>query len=255
MFNLMVSTYGAIINAVALAVIIGVAIYGYIRGFAKTFVSVFGTVLSLLFAVLLSSAMVLFLQSQFSMVTNLGKSFEGILTNTFGEIMNVTLEDATREFLGNAGLGSWLIDIILESKADSSIPFNTTLNQIICPTFAYYFVVVISIIILFILFKIIFFLLSETIKKMYTAKLVERTDRLLGLALGIMQGIVFIELFIMLVGILPLPFFQTMYAEITNSAIAGFIHRVNLYNLILKAIASGNIIGFISEITSAASII
>ena len=145
MNNLLAANMPVIVDVVAIAFVALFAIRGISKGFAKLFVSVFGTILSLLFAVLLCTSVANFLQSQFSLVTTVSKSISGILEKVFGgPIMNTTLEQATTEKLAELGLGDWLSSIILSFASDSSIPTDTTLNEIICPTFAYYVVIVIA---------------------------------------------------------------------------------------------------------------
>lgn len=246
MNNLLAANMPVIVDVVAIAFVALFAIRGISKGFAKLFVSVFGTILSLLFAVLLCTSVANFLQSQFSFVTTVSKSISGILEKVFGSpIMNTTLEQATTEKLAELGLGDWLSSIILSFASDSSIPTDTTLNEIICPTFAYYVVIVIAVICLFIIFKILFFLLGAFIKKLYTVKLVALVDRTLGLLLGAISGIINLELIILILGIIPIDIVQQIYTSISQSVFANFVKTVNLYEVILNAISSANVIGYV----------
>lgn len=246
MNNLLAANMPVIVDVVAIAFVALFAIRGISKGFAKLFVSVFGTILSLLFAVLLCTSVANFLQSQFSLVTTVSKSISGILEKVFGgPIMNTTLEQATTEKLAELGLGDWLSSIILSFASDSSIPTDTTLNEIICPTFAYYVVIVIAVICLFIIFKILFFLLGAFIKKLYTVKLVAVVDKTLGLLLGAISGIINLELVILILGIIPIDIVQQIYTSISQTVFANFVKTVNLYEVILNAISSANVIGYV----------
>jgi len=249
MLNLLLANYSATIDIVALVFVIIFALWGTIRGFTKTFFSVFGTMLSLLFAVLLCSSVANFLQTKYSTVTKVSESIASILTNIFGDkLMNTTLSDATTEYLKEQGVGSLIISVVLSSQADGSIPMNTTLNQIICPTFAFYVVAIISAIVLFIVFKLIFYLLGAVVKKMYANKIVAKLDRTLGFVLGFLHGVVILELIIMAISIIPVAFFQDIYAGIQQTTFTRIIESISLYKVIIKVISGGNVINIIKGI-------
>ena len=253
MYNLLLANYSAISNIVALVFILVFALWGLVRGFTKTFFSVFGTILGLLFAVLLSSSVANFLQEKFNFVTTVSDSLGGVLTGIFGdELMDTTLREATTEYLESQGLGSFIINIVLSVQADSTIPMDTTLNQIICPTFGYYIALIIAVIGLFIIFKLMFALISSIVKKMYANGIVMRLDKTLGLVLGLIHGVVILELVIMVISIIPIGFFQDIYAGIQTAAFANFIEDINLFKLILNSISNANIVGAIKSIISVA---
>jgi hypothetical protein len=89
----------------------------------------------------------------------------GVLGSIFGdEIMNLPLGLAAEQTLESAGLSSLIIKLILSFKTNSAIPTDTALKELICPTFAYYLVLIISAIGLFIVFKLIFFCISKIVK-------------------------------------------------------------------------------------------
>lgn len=248
MYLLLTADYSAIADYAALGLIVIFALWGLMRGFTKTFFSVFGTMLGLLFAVLLSASATNFLESKFSLVSNAGEWLEGFLNGIIGEdVMSATLEQATQERLSQAGVAQFLVDIIVSAKNDGSLPMNTTLNQIICPTFGYYLVQIGAVVVLFIIFKLIFFLISEIVKKLYKFKPIAWIDKLLGLALGVLHGIINIELIIMVISILPIEICQNVYLGIQTSNIAGFIEKINLYGLITSAISNSNITEFLTK--------
>ena len=249
MFNLLTTNYGAIVDIVALVFLLGFALRGLIVGFAKSFVSLFGTIISLLLAVLLCPSVAKFLESEFSLVTTISGSLGNTLNKIFGEtIMNTTLEHATEEALGNAGVGGWLISIVLLFKDDINVPTNITLNELLCPTFSYYIVMLIAILVLFILFKILLFLLGEIVKKLYAISLVKHIDRTLGLVLGIISGIIYMEFLIMLISIIPIGFVQEVYGYILSSKIASFINNLNLFNSIMSSISINDVVSFVKTI-------
>ena len=248
MFNLLTANLSVIVDVVVIVLILLFGIIGFVRGFVKTFFKIFGTVLALLLASALASKVTLFAENKFGLVTTVGGWMEGVLNRIFGyEVMNTTLAQAGREYLSNNGVGNWLIEIIMESQADGSIPLNTTLNQIIVPSFAYYVAMVLMEIVLFILFKIIFFLVGEIFQGLHDIKLIGIPDKLLGLALGLLLGFVIVELVITIIGILPIEALKEIHVVATGEGVSGFIHRINIFGIILNSIATGDIVGVIKQ--------
>ncbi len=249
MENLLLISSGAIVDIVALIFLLGFTILGFVRGFAKSFVSLFGTLLSFIFAILLSPAVSRFLESQFSLVGSISTSLESTLGKLFGEgIMNTTLGEATESSLGDAGLAGWIISIVLVFKKDVEIPTGVTLNQLLCPTIAYYVVIIIAVVIIFILFKTLFFLLSVLIKKLYVVKFIKVSDRFLGLILGVISGIMYLDGIILIISIIPLGFVQDLYAHILSSGFTMFIHNINLFGRIMNAVSINDVVAFVKDV-------
>lgn len=242
------SDISAIVDIVALIFIVVFALWGLIRGFVKTFFSAFGTIISLLLAVLLAPAVAEFVQTKFGAVDTVSQAVSGFLSDRFGEeLMNMPLGQASKEVLSSAGLYGFIIDVVLTLKTD--IPSSTAnLKQIVCPTFAYYVVIIIAIIALFIIFKLIMRLICDIVKKMHKFKSIARLDKLLGFVLGLIHGIIILEFVILAVKILPIGFLQEIYAGVQASTFASFIEKISLYNILLGALTKVNVAGFIKSI-------
>ena len=242
---ILTSNVSAIVDVVALVFILVFALWGLIRGFVKTFFSAFGTIISLLLAVLLAPAVAEFVQSKFGAIDCVSQAVSGFLTERFGEeLMNMPLGEATKEVLASAGLYGFIIDVVLTLKTD--IPSSTAnLKQIVCPTFAYYVVIIISIIALFIIFKLIMRLICDIVKKMHKFKSIARLDRLFGFLFGLLHGIIILEFVILFVKIIPIGFLQDIYVGIQASTFASIIEKISLYNILLGALTKVNVAGFI----------
>ena len=248
MSNLLaLTTGGAIIDLVALVIIALCVLLGVMRGFTKTFISVFGTILSLLFAVLLSSAVVNFAQNKFGMVGSISKGVSGVLSQIFGEeFMNTTLADFQSGSV--SGIAAWLTGIILSIINNGSISLDHTLSQVVSPIFAYYISVAIVVVVLFIIFKIMFFILGDLVKKAWKFTPVKAVDKSLGAVLGVVQGAVTIQFIIIIFRIIPLGFCQTVTAEISNSVITSFICSISIFDKIIGSFSLSSIIEFIKNI-------
>jgi uncharacterized membrane protein required for colicin V production len=252
MGNLLLANLSATVDVIAIIFVGVFALIGFIKGFTKTFFSTFGTIIGLLLAVLLSKAVTQTLEDKFSLVTTLSDRLAGGLTSIFGDgLMNTTLRDATNEMLAQKGL-SWLSGMVGSLQADGSIPLDTTLNQIICPTFAYYIGLIISVIGLFIIFKILFFLIGKLVKRLYENRIVATVDRTLGLVFGLIRGIVTFELIVMVISIIPIAFFQDISVAVQTSIFAKFLMDINVYNLIMQSISTMNIKSIIQGIVNGA---
>jgi len=249
MLNLLTANVPLIVDVVVIVALALSGLLGFKRGFVKTFLKIFGSFLAFLLTVSLASKVTLGMENKFGLVSWVGGGLEDVLTRIFGDtVMNTSLETASRDFLASEGVGNWLIDIILNSQKDGSIPLDTTLNQIICPSFAYYIAMIIVGILLYIIFKIIFFLIGNLFKSLHRIKLVKLTDGLLGLALGLLSGFIAIEIAIMIIGIIPVPFFTEIHVAATGSGFTGFIHKINIFSLILNSIAKGDVITVIKDV-------
>lgn len=241
---LLTTNLSATVDIVALIFVGVFALWGLIRGFTKTFFSAFGTMLSLLFAVLLCSTVANFLQEKFALVTTVSESVSVALSDAFGaELMNATLRDVSAGYLENAGLNGLLVELILSMQTE--LPLDTTLNMIICPTVSYYIVLIISVIALFIIFKIIFFLIGEIVKKLYKNRTIATFDKFFGFALGLLHGIISLELLIMAISVIPIPILQDVYSAIQVSTFANFIEDINLFNLIINAVIKSDVFDFV----------
>lgn len=249
--NLLLSTnVSAIVDVVALSVIIIFAVWGFMRGFVKTFFSAFGTILSLLLAIILAPSVINFLQDKYSFIDTVSSGLEGTLSGYFGkEVMNLTLKEASREVLAGAGLTGFILDIIISVQADGAISRDAKLSQIICSTFGYYLAFIICVICLFVVFKLIFKLISEIVKKRHEqGKGFIKLDKVLGFALGFIHGIIVLEFAIIAIKTIPLAFMQELYVGVQASTFAGVIEKISLFNLLIGLLTRVNVVGFIKNL-------
>ena len=242
---LLLNNFSATIDIVALAILIIYALYGLIRGFTKTFFSVFGSIIGVALALLITPSVISFLQSKFSVLDGFRKSFYGVSKKMLGsELYSTPLALATKESL--SGVAGFIANAVLSLKNNSNISANSTIGQALATTFAYYVLLIICGIIVFIILKCIFYLIAEIVKKAYKNKAFATFDRSLGLALGFINGIFTLEMLILLVGILPIPFCQQIIININGTTLTKFIQNINLYQLIVDKVINSNILSKIA---------
>ena len=248
--QLLLTSYGAIADIVALAFVVLFALWGLVKGFTKVFFSMFGTIVGLLLAVLLAPSVTKFLQEQYSFVDTVAGGINGFVANIVGEdMMTATLSEAIKA--QELGKTNWMINIAL-SLFSGSLPLETPINQILSPTLAYYVVNIISIIGLYLIFKLIFLVISKVVKSFYKFKFIERFDRGFGLLIGAVSGIVNLELLIMIIKIIPIALFQDIYAGIQASTIASFFETINLYGVLTNALSSVDVVSYVKAVVGIA---
>ena len=249
--NLLLSTsVSAIVDIVALSLIIVFAVWGFMHGFVKTFFSAFGTIMSLLLAIILAPSVVNFLQDKYDFITTVSNGLTATLSGYFGnDVMNLTINEASREVLSGAGLTGFILDIIISVQADGSVSRDAKLSQIICSTFGYYLTFIICAIALFIVLKLIFKLISEIAKKRHAeGKGFIKLDKALGFALGLVHGIIILEFAIIAIKTIPLGFMQDIYVGVQASVVAGLIEKISLFNLLMGLLTRVNVVGFIKNL-------
>ena len=244
MHLLLLNNVSAIIDIVALVLLGIFALYGLIKGFTKTFFSVFGSLIGLSIAILLAPSVVNFLQNKYSFVDSMSVNFNGIASGFLPkDIYNAPLSLATPETLST--LAGFIANIVLSLKNNPNVSPDATIGQAVCSILGYYAVLIVCVIALYIVLRIVFFLIGEIVKKSYQNKLVASLDRLLGFALGIVNGIFNIEIIILALSIIPIPIFQEIVANINGTVFTKFIQDINLYQIIFQNIINNNIINVI----------
>lgn len=224
-----------IIDIAVVSLIIVFAVLGIIKGFAKTFIATFGTLISLLLAILLAKSVAGFLEENFMLATKLSEKLTGFLEKIFGaDAIGGTFGDANEQTLSSGGFAGWLIRAVLSLKTEGTIVDGYPLNEVLSKIFAYYITVIIAVLILYILFKIVFFIVGDLIVKARQFEPVNAIDRLLGLLLGVVRGIVVVNLLIMIISVIPLSFCQTIAVETLNAPFTNIINNIDVFGLLLR---------------------
>ncbi len=244
MHLLLLNSFGATIDIVALVLLTAYALYGLIRGFTKTFFYIFGSLISFMIAILIAPSVVSFLQGKFSIIDSMALNFKDVSTNLLGEeLSSVPLSLASSEQL--KGIAGYIANIVLSLKDKGNVSPEATIGEAVASIFAYYVILIISIIILFVILKIIFFIIGEIVKKAYANKIVASLDRVLGLALGLINGIFNIELILLIISTIPIPLFQQIIINIESTVLTKFIQSINLYQIIMNNIINSSITSII----------
>ena len=246
---LLYSWGGAITDGIALAIIVFITIRGAKQGFIKSLLSTFGTLLSFLFAVLLCTTVTGFLETKYAFVSNVSEWIQGIMIDLFGaSVVQTPISSVDEGFLTQNGIGHWLVSIIVSFSGKTDY-VGKTVGNIISPVFAYYIVCAISLLGLFIVFKIIFFIIGDLSKKLKNIVVVGNLNTALGCLFGFIKSVIVIDLIIILVGAIPLGFFQSIMYQINSSFIAALFSKVNFLGLIFDSLSGKAVVDFISSLS------
>ena len=144
-----------------------------------------------------------------------------------------------------AGVSGLIIKLILSFKADGSFPADTTVAEVLCPTFAYYISMIIIVVAIFIILKIIMSVIAKFVKKLHEFGLVKFVDKVLGLALGLIMGVVYLGIILMIIGAIPVPIFQQIAASIPETKFASFIVNINLYGKLMELLSNFKVLDIV----------
>ena len=247
MGNLLAASMPLIIDVVGIVFLLIFAVKGMREGFGQIFFATFGTIICLVLSVLLCSTVANFLQTQFGLATMISGKIEGSLTGVFGaEVLAVPLESVNAETLKVLNVNVFLQKIILGVAQGSQLPADTTLANVLFPTITYYVLMVCCAILLFIIFKIIIKIFSASAEKLRSIVVIAALDEFLGLVLGLLGGIIYLELIIMLINIIQIEAVQNIYNMIAGTNVIGKLH--GFLQGILGNLSSGAITDFLKGI-------
>lgn len=237
MVNLLSSSLPAIIDIVVVLIILLFMVLGFAKGFINTFLKSFGTIISLIIAVLLCATVANFLSSEFSLQTSLANKLIGTVNSIFGEeLMARPLETATESSFSSGLIAGWIIKSVLQIKDAGYYPVGTTLGMATAQVFAYYVLILISFVILFIILKILCFLLEKFALKLHKRKIIGLVDRIFGIVLGLIRGLLFVQIVILTIQAIPIAFIQNISSAIESSVITAFISDINIYGIIIDSL-------------------
>ena len=256
MVNLLAADMPLIVDIVGILFILIFAIRGMREGFGQMFITTFGTIISLAASIFLCSSVANLSESWFGLIGKVADKLEPSLINAFGnDVMTKTLAELLvdgvlgAEQLEALNINGFLKEVILSVSQSGNLGGSETLGDLICSTFAYYIVLIGSAVLLFILFKILLKIISAITDKLRSFVLVAAIDEALGFVVGLISGVVYLELVILLISALggfatPI---QDLYAAITNSTVIGYIHEIGLLQKISNFVTSSGIIKLFSK--------
>ena len=195
-------------------------------------------------SLLIAPSVVGFVQNKFSALDTMRNAFSGVGKQILGEqLASAPLSFATPENL--RGVAGIIANLVLSLKDNVNVSSDATIGEAVSSIFGYYVLLLICAVVLLIIFKIIFFLLGEIVKKAYKNKVVASVDRILGVVLGVINGIFNIQLIITVISVLPIPIFQQITVAINETAFTNFLQNVNIYQAIFRTVINNSLINLL----------
>ena len=248
MENLLLLSTPAIVDIVAIAIVVLCAIIGLFKGFIKSLVSTFGTFVSILIAVALCGTVVTFLETQYGAVTFFTDNTTGFVNGLLGTTADMTVQEVTESTFIETGVTGWIAKLVLQLQGTAGLDPTLTVSQVVCPMFGYYIASIISIVGLFIVIRILLFIITEIILHHLVVGVLKHVDKVLGFLFGIVSGVIAVQIIVMIIGAIPLDFFNQLSTMINASQVTAFLMKVN----IVQAILDANILSYVKNVFTGA---
>lgn len=225
-------THIAIIDIVVLALLLVFLIIGIIKGFSRQIFSLLGPLTALLVAVFTCSKVGTFLTEKIPKLNELAISWANKIPgiSTIGSLTPETVSEALSKSEIPALFHGIIIKIVESGKTD------------IIPVVANWIIIAISFVIIFLLALVAFSIVKKIFSALTKISIIGYVDKLLGVAFGIIKGLVIV--FIALVVL------QLLAPEFSNSLLTITIDGVQIESVTSRALAVILNIPFVVNIMS-----
>ena len=193
-----------IIDILAVVVILGVAIVSAKRGFVDCLFGFISTIVAMLLAFLLLKPFLGWTNGLFGLQGALEKGCTDALAKIKGFSMDISNQGIS-EALAGKNLPQFLIDAIVSSIGNESIPAGTTIAMLAGDALGGFIIGLIAWAVLFFLFKLILTLVKTLVSSVVeNLPIVSSVNTLLGFVLGLLQGLLVVSGIVAVISILPL---------------------------------------------------
>ncbi len=207
-------------------VLIVIFIFSFIsarRGFVACFFGFISTITALTVAFLLMKGIVRWTNGLFGLQGAIERGCTNVFSKFAGFTMDISSEGLEASLAGK--LPNFLINAVVDSVGNSSVPEGTTIAMVVGETLANFVATVIAWVLLFFLTKLLMFLLSKILNSVIQRMpVVGRVNLILGMLVGTLQG------FFIICGVVAI------FALIPSQGIASFFNDC----LILRVLYNQN---------------
>ena len=246
-----VSVLPLILDVAVLVILLVVAIVGYKKGFLKGLVGLVGTVVAFIIAILCAAPVAEMVESAFGMTTNIAGAVEGMLNGM--EVFTVPLSDeGLSTALGELGLPGFIADMIIDVVAQLNIEGDPTIAQVVAPVIAGFISTAICGILLFIVSAILLNLFAGLLSKVFDKiPVIGAINHILGLALGLVKGLIVVYIVLGVLSVLPVQGLQDVLAQTT---VINWLYETNLIMLAIQNLSVlSPIVEYVQEFISGLS--
>lgn len=219
-----------VIDILAVIVIIGVAIVSAKRGFADCLFGFISTIVAILLAFLLLKPVMNWTNGLFGLQDAVEKGCVSALSKIKGFSMDISNQGISEALAGKA-LPQFLIDAIVSSVGNESIPAGTTIAMLAGDALGGFIVGLIVWVILFFVAKLLLMLVKNLVCSLIeNLPIVSSLNTLLGFVLGLLQGLLVVSGIVAVLSILPIPGATNFFS---NCMFVGLLYNHNPINVIV----------------------
>ena len=230
---LAVTKWGSLVDLIVVAFIILFCLIGLYEGFIERFMRMVSKILSLVLAFALCKPFASLLNALFSFDKGLGRA----LGKSFANNENLNVEIASYEelvsSLGGKGLPGFLKRALKKVWHDGD---STTIAKLLGNVVGKYIVIAIAFISLIFIVKFSCLLLKKVLTKMEEQSVpIIFTNKILGVALGVVESFVYVYLGLFVLNILPDSFLSGVQRAVSNSGVCKYLTNHNIFSLIFSS--------------------
>ena len=224
---------GSLIVSIAIIVIIAVfMIIGFVRGFMKQVLGFVGGLAALIAAILLCRPVANIIFGNTTWMEALAAKIADVfnLPDTEVEAQNLTAALSEMNY-------PEFMQASMVKMGESMNEATVNLSIVISQTIARFLIIAICCIVLFILFLILIKLVKGLATLLSKLPVIGLLDKILGVVLGLVFGLITVNVLLFLCSIIPFDFLEPVRVAINASGVAAFFLRFNLIALVLTWIA------------------
>ena len=221
-----------IADIVLVALLFLFAVYGLARGFASQLLGFLGGIICFVLAIMLAGQAQVFLQNTFGLTNTISKFYVENLPKVFdNNMLNMTLEELQSYVGSNWGVPQFILKLLVD-LLKGGVPNTTLVIDTLAPALAYYTSVVAGFIFIYIVLRILLAIVVKFIGNIAKVPVIGLFDRLLGMALGLVKGLITVLIVLSIINVLPFSFMTDIKIAIENSKITSIFAGIDIFAII-----------------------
>ncbi|MBQ7408656.1 MAG: CvpA family protein [Clostridia bacterium] len=225
----------AMIADIGCIVIIAIfAIVNLCKGFIKQFFGLITTIGSLIIAAIFCDDLLKLINSQFDLTSKLSN----IILSAFGDNQALMLETTVENLqtaITTMGLPQFVNDFCVNLLTENIGTAFTNIGSFLATAAANYMLSAACFAIICAVAKLVLIIVRKILELLVKLPVLHGINKLLGLILGLIKGVLFIYVVIFLIDIAPstVPYITQLKSAISQSMIASFLQDYNLFSKLI----------------------
>lgn len=226
-----------IIDIVLILILAIFVIVNMVRGFFKQIFKLAVGIGAILIAYFFCDNLANLLNEKWGVLTKLSSTIMGWFGNG-AEYLETATSESIRTAVSANGLPEFIAEMASESLAGAAGGAVLSVGALISEAFAKTILIVLCFIALHIVSKLLLSIVAFILNKVVELPVVSSINRILGLVLGLIKGILVVSVLICVINVIPSGFFMTLNDAISQSLIGGFMQSHNIFTILVSWIAS-----------------